>query len=612
MTGARVEKNTQALPLQRTGGVQPLVSVDASVLGKRWMFSQHDDRMAQAISQQHGLPELLGRLLAARGVDSDAVPNFLDPTLKSLMPDPYTLKDMDKAAAAIADAITKGHKVAVFGDYDVDGACSSALLARYFQSLGQNIRIYIPDRLSEGYGPNTAALLKLRNEEKIDVLVTVDCGATAFDPLAEGTAAGLEIVVLDHHRCEPRLPEAVAVVNPNRLDDDSGLGHMAAAGVVFMTLVAVNRQLRQSGWFEKAGKAEPRLISWLDIVALGTVCDVVPLTEINRAFVAQGLKVMALRQNAGLVALSDVAGVDSAPAAFHLGYLLGPRVNAGGRVGEAWLGAKLLSTDDPIEARAIAARLHGYNAERRSIEERVIEEALEAIPAPSEDDLVLIVDGQDWHPGVIGIVAARLKEKYNRPAAVIAFDESGLGKASARSVSGIDLGGAVIAARQQGLLVAGGGHKMAAGFTVARDQLADLRQFMNDHARNQLAGRPLVAELRLDGLLSLNSLQLSLTEMLARLGPYGAGHAEPRFVLPSVRIVRPKVVGESHISCFIQDTAGGSSVKGIAFRALDSALGELLLTSGGAPIHLAGQVSVNEWQGQRSVQFQIADAARIA
>lgn len=588
---------------------QNVLDVERSILGKKWAFSQADERLAQGISQAFGLPEILGRLLVARGIRFEDVEGFLNPALKTQLPDPSSLKDMDKAAARIADAIINKQKVAVFGDYDVDGATSSALLKRFFRSVGADLRIYIPDRIQEGYGPNAPALLKLK-AEGMDVVITVDCGATAFDALEAGTAAGLDIIVLDHHRAEAKLPAAHAVVNPNRLDDESGQGHLAAVGVTFLAIVAVNRILRERGFYTEQ-QPEPRILQWLDIVALGTVCDVVPLTGINRAFVAQGLRVMAMRQNAGLVALGDVAGLSEAPGTFHAGFMFGPRVNAGGRVGEAGLGARLLSTDDPLEAKALALQLHQYNAERKELESHVLEEAMALAEESLKDDLVLLIAGEGWHPGVIGIVAARLKEKYNRPACVIAFDENGIGKASGRSVNTIDLGAAVISAKTNGFLMNGGGHKMAAGFTVAKDQLATLRQHLNQHALEQLNGQAYAPELRIDSVLSLHALTMGLVEKLNMLAPYGAGHAEPRFALTGVKIIKPRVVGENHVSCFIQDTSGGASLKGIAFRAMDSALGETLLKAGSAPLHLAGHVSVNEWNGKKTVDFQIVDAATV-
>lgn len=584
------------------------LQVERSVLDKKWVFSEVNERVSQGMAQAFALPDILARLLISRGIGFDQVQEFLNPSIKSQLPNPSTLKDMDKAAARIADAIVAGEASAVFGDYDVDGATSSALLRRYFKALGQDLRVYIPDRIAEGYGPNAAALLKLR-QEGIKLLITVDCGITAFDPLDAGTKAGLDIVVLDHHRAEAELPNAHAVVNPNRLDDDSGQGHMAAVGVTFLTLVAINRNLRTRGYFNDA-RPEPRILSWLDIVALGTVCDVVPLTGVNRAFVAQGLRVMAMRQNPGLVALSDVADITAPPAAFHAGFILGPRVNAGGRVGKSDLGARLLSTDDPLEARALAQELHQFNAERKMIEEGVLEQALVRAEQRCNDP-VIMAEGEGWHPGVIGIVAARIKEKYNRPACVIAFDENGIGKASGRSVSRIDLGAAVISAKQNDLLVAGGGHKMAAGFTVTRDMFAQLKAHVNAHVTEQLAGEVYQPELRLDAVLSLHGLTLELVDKINLLAPYGAGHAEPRFALSGVRIVRPTIVGEKHVSCFLQDTAGGASIKGIAFRAIDSALGEVLMKSGAKPLHLAGHIAVNEWQGKKTVQFQIVDAAPV-
>lgn len=585
-----------------------VLKVDQSALGKKWVFADIDARLAEGISQTYGLPELIGRLLVARGVGFGEVETFLNPAIKTQLPDPSVLKDMDKAAARIAAAIIAGEKVAVFGDYDVDGATSTALLKRFFRSLGGDIRVYIPDRVAEGYGPNPAALQKLR-DEGASLLITVDCGVTAFEALAAGRAAGLDIVVFDHHRAEAELPDVSAVVNPNRLDCDSGQGHLAAVGVTFMGLVAINRHLRNEGFFNDQ-RPEPRIMQWLDLVALGTVCDVVPLTGVNRAFVAQGLRVMAMRGNAGLSALADLNSLSEQPGTFHAGFVFGPRVNAGGRIGEPDIGSRLLSTDDPLEARALAQRLHDYNAERKAMEDDMLQQALEMAEA-QKDRRVVMVAGDGWHPGVIGIVAARIKEKYNRPACVIAFDDKDVGKASGRSVSAVDLGGAIIAAKQQGLLIAGGGHKMAAGFSVARDMFDTLCDFVDAHVEEQMKGAAYAPELRLDSLLSASSLTLPLAEKLTLLAPYGAGHAEPRFALTGVRIVRPSVVGANHVSCFLQDTAGGASVKAIAFRALDSALGEKLLKAGSKPLHLAGHVTVNTWQGRKSVNFQIVDAAEV-
>lgn len=587
---------------------QAALRVKQSLTGRRWDFHPFDQRLAEGIAQAHDLPFALARILSARGVGFDAVADFLDPTLKSSLPEPNILQGMQKAAEMIAEAIIKGRKIAVFGDYDVDGATSSALTQRFLRAVGHDCRVYIPDRIAEGYGPNIPAIEKLR-AEAADLLITLDCGVTAFDQMAAAKKTGFDVVILDHHRVESQLPDVDAIVNPNRLDDTSGLGYMAAVGVTFLTLVAVNRILRQRAHYTDQ-RPEPRLMQWLDLVALGTVCDVVPLVGLNRAFVAQGLRVMAMRGNPGLAALCDVAGVAEAPTAFHLGFMLGPRVNAGGRVADAAMGAQLLATNDPIIARQLAQRLHDVNAERREVEKGVLDHAMRiAEEQMAAGHAAILVSGEGWHPGVIGIVAARIKEKFRRPACVVAFDEKGVGKASGRSAGAIDLGAAVAAARENGLLIAGGGHKMAAGFTVAADRLEDLHTFLSSHIAEQAKGLPVDEALLLDGVLSGAGLTLALAEQLTRLAPFGAGHAEPRFAVNGVKIIKATVVGENHVSCFIQDTAGGASVKAIAFRALDTELGEALLKSQGKVFHLAGHLTVNTWQGRTSANFQIVDAA---
>ncbi len=586
------------------------LNVATSLSGKRWQARPCDERQAQALTQGRGLPEIVGRVLAARGVTDETCETFLNPTLKALLPDPSRFRDMDPAAERIARAIRDGEPVAVFGDYDVDGATSAALLRRFFRSLGADIRVYVPDRIKEGYGPNAAALLRLKGEG-VRLVVTVDCGISAFAALEAAADAGLEVVVLDHHAAEPRLPPAVALVNPNRLDEDGAYRTLCAAGVTFITIVAVNRALRTTGFYRD--RPEPNLMEWLDLVALGTVCDVVPLTGLNRALVAQGLKVMARRANPGLAALSDVAGVKEKPDAYHAGYVLGPRVNAGGRVGASDLGARLLSTDDPIEAMELAQRLEGHNAERRTIEQAVLDEALERVAAEAgrETDLVFVT-GVGWHPGVIGIVAARLKERYSRPACVVALEETAdgtvIGKASGRSVRGVDLGSAVIAARQEGLLLAGGGHRMAAGFTVAGDKIDALRDFLHSRISEQVSAAPLVPTLELDGALSVGGASVGLVTMLDKLGPYGTGNSEPRFAIADARVVRADVVGANHVRCILQGN-DGARLKAIAFRALDSDMGQALLTGRGTPFHLAGVLRIDRWNGSEGVQLLIDDAA---
>lgn len=587
-----------------------VLGVERSLTGKRWEARLADLRLAQALCQQLDVPELVGRVLAGRGVAPEAAELFLKPTLRDQLPDPSHLLDLDNAVARLETAIRGRETVAVFGDYDVDGATSAALLQRFFRAIGQDLTVYIPDRLSEGYGPNGPALRRLR-DAGVSLVVTLDCGTTAFEALETAAAAGLQVLVVDHHAADSRLPRAQAVVNPNRLDETSPHGHLAAIGVTFLLVVGLNRTLRQSGWYGEAGRREPDLRGWLDLVALGTVCDVVPLTGANRALVAQGLKVLAERGNVGLAALADVAGIDERPGAFHCGYVLGPRVNAGGRVGEASLGARLLATEDKVEGRQIAEQLDRFNAERRDIENQVLDQALAQVERqPAQDRRGLIVAaGAGWHAGVIGIVASRLKERYNLPALVIALDQ-GVGKGSGRSVPGVDLGAQVIAARQAGLLVNGGGHAMAAGLTVAQSALPALRAFLADRLAARIEAIGYCPSLGLDGALQPGAASFEMLEHLQRIGPYGVGNPEPRFVLPAVRIQRPQVVGEQHVRCQLLGS-DGRRLKGIAFRGLDSALGEGLLKAGALPLHVAGKLRADSWSGPDAVQFIIEDAAPV-
>ncbi len=589
------------------------LGVERSLTGKRWATRLGDERQALAIAQRHGLPDAICRLLAARDVALDAVGDFLEPTLRRFLPDPSHLKDMDAAVARLVHAVRTGERIVVFGDYDVDGATSSALLLRFFRAVGGDIGVYIPDRRKEGYGPNAPALLKIR-EEGARVVVTVDCGITAFEPLAEAKRAGLDLIVIDHHMAEIALPEAVAVVDPNRLDDESPHKHLAAVGVAFLLAVGVNRALREAGWYGES-RPEPDLRQWLDLVALGTVCDVVPLLGVNRALVKAGLQVMAQRRNAGLTALADVARLKEAPEAYHLGFLLGPRVNAGGRVGQADLGARLLSSDDPHEVGALAVRLDEFNAERRAIEREVLDQAITRIeglygPDPKSLPSALLVESEGWHVGVIGIVASRLVERYARPVFVIGMDGA-LGKGSGRSVRGVDLGAAVIAARQAGLLVNGGGHAMAAGLTVARDSLPELTRFLDERIAPQLGAAPPVRELGIDAALAPAAATAELVSMIERAGPFGAGNAQPRFALTGVRVSFAKPVGEGHVRCTLVGAERGR-VEAIAFRADQSALGPALMDSARPVLHVAGSLKIDRFGGRETVRLQIDDAATTA
>ena len=585
----------------------PYLGVAESAEGKRWLLREYDERQALTLVQRYGLPDAVGRVLAARGIDAGAAATFLSPTLRDLLPDPSRLRDMDTAAERIAGAIMNGEGVAVFGDYDVDGATSSALLCRFIEHVGGRCWIYIPDRLSEGYGPNAPALLEL-SREGASVVLTVDCGTGAHEPLAAARDAGLDVVVVDHHTAEAHLPAAIAVVNPNRLDDDSGEGHLAAVGVAFLLVVAVNRELRWAGWY--ADRTEPDLTQWLDLVALGTVCDVVPLRGLNRALVKQGLKVIQRRSNPGIRALANVAAISEAPAAYHLGFVFGPRVNAGGRVGAADLGARLLTTAVDDEAADLAKRLDAFNRERQDIEARVFADALDSLERNPPGAAVIAV-GENWHPGVIGIVASRLKERFNRPACVISMNEhEGLGTGSGRSVTGVDLGANVIAARQAGLLNRGGGHRMAAGFTLAKAQLPAFCEFLEERVAARVAEVSIVPSLYMDGALTSGGANLELIDALERLAPYGSGNAEPRFVIPSARVIFADVVGTEHVRCSFESPEGGR-LKGICFRAVDRPLGQLLLKAKGQPLHVAGRLRANSWQGRVSPQLFVDDAAAI-
>jgi single-stranded-DNA-specific exonuclease len=586
---------------------ETVLGVERSAAGRRWYSREGDIRTGLALAQRYGLPEIVGRIMAARGVQLDDAATWLDPTLRDLLPDPSHLKDMDRAAERIAATIQAGETIAIFGDYDVDGATSTALLQRFFEAAAGRVMTYIPDRMKEGYGPNAPALLSLK-QRGAALAITVDCGITAFEALKEAAEGGLDVIIVDHHVAEPRLPRAFAVVNPNRLDDDSPHGQMAAVGVAFLLVVAVNRILREAGWY--TGRAAPDLRQWLDLVALGTVCDVVPLTGVNRALVAQGMKVMAQRGNQGIVALADISRMNEAPEAWHAGFLLGPRVNAGGRVGEAGLGTALLTAPDYATALPLAQRLDAYNTERKDIEAACLEQAIAQVEDADMHDGLVYAVSEGWHPGVIGIVAGRLKERFNRPACVVAMADD-VGKGSGRSVVGVDLGTAVIAARQEGLLISGGGHAMAAGFTVAADRQDAFREFLAGRIVAQTGDGGPVAELGLDGILQPRGATVELAGVLQKLAPFGAGNREPRFAISAARIAKADVVGSDHVRCILTGEDGGR-LKAIAFRCADRPLGQLVLQSAGLPVHIAGQIRVDRWQGRESVQMIIDDAATVS
>lgn len=575
-----------------------VLDVERSILGQPWRWR------ALAADQRDGFvpDDLLTQLLLARGCPREALDAHKLPSIRGFMPDPSIFRDMDIAAARLADAVERGETIAIFGDYDVDGATSSALLVLLLRALEREARVYIPDRLTEGYGPNAAALTRLA-DEGATLIVTVDCGAQAFEAL---DAARCDVIVADHHQCATQLPRAVAVVNPNRRDEDDGAlhGHLAAVGVCFLLGAALLRTLRTRGYF--ADRAEPKLLELLDLVALGTVADVAQLRGLNRAFVAQGLKVMAQRRNIGLAALAEAARLTRAPTASDLGFALGPRINAGGRVGRADLGVRLLTTTDPVEARAIATELDRLNEERRAIE-AMVQEGAEAMLC--HDRAVCVVAGAGWHPGVIGIVAGRLKEKLGRPAIVIALDEDGVGKGSGRSITGVDLGAAVLAAREQGLLIAGGGHAMAAGLTIAADQVSAFADWLDARLATPVAESVAARALLFDSVVAPGGVTPSLVDALEAGGPYGTGWPAPRVAVGPVRAVKVDIVGNGHVRAIVAGD-DGRSLKAMAFRAADTPLGQALLAAGPTRrLWLAGRAKRDDWSGRDVAELHLDDAA---
>lgn len=606
-----------AQKLTETDQPKAFLGVTDSVRGFEWKerLSGHDHAIATAISQRHGLPDLLGRVLAGRGVGIEDVDVFLDPSLKALMPDPSELRDMDKAAARLADAVDKGENVAIFGDYDVDGACSSALMARFLRHHGIEPRVYIPDRLSEGYGPNPKALEELI-KGGASLIVTVDCGTTSFAPLAHAKKLGAEVIVIDHHQSDDTLPDVHSVINPNRQDDMSGQGHLCAAGVVFLVLVATARELRNRGYYE-GDRKDPQLIGDLDLVALATVCDVVPLEGLNRAYVTKGLQVMRQRHNPGLRALFDAAGLDQAPTPYHLGYILGPRINAGGRIGDSGLGARLLGIANPREAHKIAETLDRLNRERKAIETQTLEQAMaeaEGVIAQNPDLPIIVLGAEDWHKGIVGLVSSRLTDRFHRPSCVLSWTKDAAtgaksGTGSLRSVNGVDIGRAVRGAVGEGLLIKGGGHAMAAGLTVAEDKIEDLKAYLSAELAEAAQSARTAASLEIDGALTPSAANDELVSLLDRAGPYGQGNPQPRFVFPAHRVRFAKVVGDAHIRAVIE-AGDGSRIDAIAFRAAGQPLGDLLLASnGGMPLHVCGTIRRDTWGGRNRIELTIEDAA---
>jgi single-stranded-DNA-specific exonuclease len=597
-----------ALPVEKPVA---FLGVAYSATGRLWRdrLNARGAAKALAISQRYQLPEMLARLIAGRGIEIDAVEDFLDPTIRKLLPDPYSVTQMEAAAKRIAEAAVRGEQVAIFGDYDVDGATSSALLAWHLRHCGLDPLIHIPDRIFEGYGPNVEAVKSLA-ERGATLLITVDCGTTSFEPFAEAKRLGMSIVVIDHHQTGDQLPAVDALVNPNRPDDLSGLGHLAAVGLVLVTLVAVNRELRSRGFWSDV-RPEPDLLGELHHVALGTVADVAPLVGLNRAFVSKGLIALRRRDHVGHTALMDVARLNGPPEAWHLGFMLGPRINAGGRIGRADLGVRLLLETDVSEAARIAMELDRLNQERRVIEQAAEAQAeAEALASLGLEDksAVIVTASEGWHPGVVGLVASRLKEKFARPAFAIALEPGGIGTGSGRSIAGVDLGKAVRQAVHDGLLLKGGGHAMAAGVTLRKDRLGEFRSYIEAALTDDVGKARHINEILIDGAVSARGVTPEFVATLNRAGPFGSGNPEPIVALPSHQLAFAEEVGQAHVRVRFK-SGDGAILNGIAFRSVGQKLGHALLENRGQPLHVAGSLTVDRWQGNERVQLRVIDVA---
>ncbi|PHR93307.1 MAG: single-stranded-DNA-specific exonuclease RecJ [Robiginitomaculum sp.] len=580
-----------------------LLDVEHSARGRKWVLRCGDEAKITALSQL-GLSETIAQLLAGRGVTPDEAEDFLNPTLRTLLPDPSTLQDMDKAAKHIVDAVQAGKRITVFADYDVDGGTSGAQLLRWGRAMGAEFGLYVPDRVKEGYGPSADAFRRLKSDGA-ELVITVDCGAAAHEALHVAAEINLPIIVIDHHLMVGDLPPALALVNPNRADDTSGLGHLAAAGVTFVLLVALNREAKR-----RSMDNVPDLLDFLDLTALGTICDVVPLKGLNRAFVAQGLKVLSANPNPGLAALADVAGCSAPFTTYHGGFILGPRINAGGRIGQADMGARLLSSDDPALVVEYAHELDRINQERKLLQDRILQEAIEKAEQLPKDHKITIVAMDGWHAGVIGIVAGRLKDRFGRPAIVIGVDEEGVGKGSGRSLSGVNLGAAIYLAKEKGLIEAGGGHEMAAGLTVLEENIEAFYAFIEETLSDEVDKARANASFKVDALLSASAIGPGLIEEIEAVGPYGASMPEPVFAFANLRISYAKRLNGGHVRCAFEDSAG-VRLSGIAFRAEENGMAEILLAPNPPRVHIAARLKQDTWQGRTRIDVQLADLAVV-
>ncbi len=578
-----------------------------SLSGKNWIYKKFDPSYIEYLKENFLLDEITAKLLSIRNIKKESIKSFLDPSIKNLIPNPNTLKDMEKTTFRILKAINDNGRIGIFGDYDVDGASSTALIGNYFRNIKQDFEIYIPDRKSEGYGPSIKGFQKLI-DKKVDLIITVDCGTMSYDAIEYANKNNVDVIVLDHHQSEIKLPEAYSIINPNRLDDQSNLNYLCAAGVCFMTLISINSALRKQQWFIKKKIKEPNLLDFLDLVSLGTICDVVPLIGLNRAIVKQGLKIINLKKNLGLKTLIDLCNIEAKASTYHLGYVIGPRINAGGRVGKCSHGANLLLNNNAKESFQIATELEQFNLDRKKLETDLLNVVLNAVNKEIHDP-VLVLYGNDWHEGVIGIIASRIKEKFNKPTIIISLKDN-IGKASARSIIGFDIGAVILAAIQNKILIKGGGHKMAGGFSIEESKIKKFKEFIIKMFNKKIEKKLEKNNIYLDGLISASALNLEFYNKVEKLSPFGSGNPEPKFVIENVKVLKSSVVGKNHIKSILA-SKDGSVIKTIAFNSFDIDLGQFLLNNKKNSFNIAGKLSLNEWKGEKNVEFIIDDISVI-
>ena len=578
--------------------------ISNSVSNKNWIFKRYDEQDVLFFKENYSLDEITSKLLSIRKIKKENVQTFLTPSIRNFLPNPKIINDMEKSTKRTLQAVSKKHKIGIFGDYDVDGAAATALLANYFSNINLPFEIYIPDRKKEGYGPSVDSFKKLINKG-VKIIFTVDCGTLSFEAIDFAFKNKIDVIVLDHHQSEINLPKAFSVVNPNRLDDKSNLKYLCAAGVTFMFLVSLNKELRSINWFIQNKIMEPNLLEYLDLVALGTICDVVPLIDLNRAIVSQGLKILKSKKNLGLKTLFDICDIQTKPNVYHIGYQLGPRINAGGRVGKSSHGANLLISNNPKDVFKIATELDHFNKERQILEKDLMDKILKNLENKTHES-VMVIFGKNWHEGVIGIVASRIKDKFNKPVIIISIDDNGIGKASARSIVGFDIGSVIIAAVQEKILIKGGGHKMAGGFTIKTENVEKFKKFILKKFERLSNSKMNIKPLYLDSIIAPTALNLQFYNKVNSLAPFGSGNPEPKFVLENMKSINYKIIKDKHIKSVLVGL-DGSSVKSIAFNCVENEIGAYLLKKDKKLFNIAGKLSLNEWQGQSNVEFIIDD-----